>query len=102
QALPLWETYFAQSVYAVRDCAIFLLSPTGVIRTWNQGAAMIRGDRADEIIGKHFSIFYPPDAVEAKWPDEELRRAQAQGHFEDEGWRLRKDGSRFWANVVIT
>jgi hypothetical protein len=70
--------------------------------SWNSGAEMIKGYRAHEVIGKHFSVFYPREAIEAGWPDEELRRAKLAGRFEDEGWRLRKDGSRFWANVVIT
>jgi PAS domain S-box-containing protein len=89
-------------VDAVTDYAIFLLSPEGIITSWNKGARRIKGYTADEIIGSHFSIFYGEDLVAQGWPAEELRRARQEGRFEDENWRLRKDGSRFWANVVIT
>jgi PAS domain S-box-containing protein len=84
------------------DYAIFMLDPNGIIISWNRGAQRIKGYTADEIIGKHFSVFYPREAVERDWPNEELRRAQVSGRFEDEGWRVRKDGTLFWANVVIT
>jgi PAS domain S-box-containing protein len=67
-----------------------------------QRRAEAQGLAPDEIVGQHFSVFYPPEAVATGWPEEELRRATRDGRFEDEGWRLRKDGSRFWANVVIT
>src|SRR5690242_1875586 len=86
----------------VRDYAIFLLDPTGHIMSWNPGAERIKQYRADEIICRHFSTFYPEEDQDRGWPDEELRRAAMDGRFEDEGWRVRKDGSRFWANVVIT
>ncbi|MGZ5271634.1 MAG: PAS domain-containing sensor histidine kinase [Ramlibacter sp.] len=89
-------------VEAVVDYGIFVLDTTGHIVTWNSGAEKLKGWRRDEIQGRHFSVFYPPEAVATGWPDEELRRATRDGRFEDEGWRLRKDGSRFWANVVIT
>jgi PAS domain S-box-containing protein len=89
-------------IEAVTDYGIFMLDPTGHIISWNTGAQKLKGWRREEILGKHFSIFYPPEAVASGWPDEELRRAQARGRFEDEGWRVRKDGTRFWANVVIT
>ena len=89
-------------IEAVTDYGIFMLDPGGHIMTWNAGAQKLKGWRRDEILGRHFSIFYPPEAVASGWPQEELRLAQARGHFEDEGWRLRKDGSRFWANVTIT
>jgi PAS domain S-box-containing protein len=89
-------------VQSVRDYAIFALDATGHIATWNPGAEAIKGWRADEIIGQHFSVFYPRDDVLAGKPDAELRAAAEFGRFEDEGWRLRRDGSRFWANVVIT
>ena len=82
--------------------AIFLLDPEGYVRSWNLGAERIKGYRPDEIIGKHFSTFYPPKRIAEGWPEHELRVATESGRFEDEGWRLRKDGSRFWANVVIT
>ena len=89
-------------VEQVADYALFVLDPTGHIMTWNLGAQRIKGYAPEEIMGKHFSVFYAPDAVERGWPAEELRLATREGRFEDEGWRLRKDGSRFWANVVIT
>jgi PAS domain S-box-containing protein len=90
-------------VESAQDYAIFLLDPDGRVATWNLGAQRIKGYRASEIIGKHFSIFYPEEDLRAGKPQEELRIATEVGRFEDEGgWRLRKDGSRFWANVVIT
>ncbi len=93
---------FKLLVEAVQDYGIFMLDPTGIVLSWNLGAARLKGYEADEVIGKHFSMFYPLAARESRWPDEELRRAAANGKYEEEGWRLRKDGSRFWANVVIT
>lgn len=87
---------------AVTDYGIFVLDSEGHIVSWNTGAQRLKGYAREEILGHHFSIFYPPEAVASGWPQEELRRAAAQGRFEDEGWRVRKDGSRFWANVVIT
>jgi PAS domain S-box-containing protein len=87
---------------AVVDYGIFVLDTTGHVMSWNIGAQKLKGYTRDEILGRHFSIFYPPDAIAAGWPDEELRRARLLGRFEDEGWRLRKGGERFWANVVIT
>ena len=89
-------------VERIRDYAIFLLGPEGTVLSWNLGAQLIKGYTADEIVGKHLSVFYPREAVEREWPERELHAAAADGRFEDEGWRLRKDGSRFWANVVIT
>jgi PAS domain S-box-containing protein len=89
-------------IEAVVDYGIFMLDPTGHIMSWNTGAQKLKGYRREEILGKHFSIFYPEAAVASGWPEEELRLAKARGRFEDEGWRLRKDGTRFWANVVIT
>jgi PAS domain S-box-containing protein len=96
------DEYFRLMVEAVKDYGIFMLDPHGRISNWNEGAQRIKGYTADEVVGQHFSIFYPEEALAKGWPDEELRRATAHGRFEDEGWRLRKDGSRFWANVVIT
>ncbi|MBL8533733.1 MAG: PAS domain S-box protein [Betaproteobacteria bacterium] len=96
------EERFRLLVETVTDYAIFLLDAEGHVLTWNTGAQRIKGYEAHEIVGRHFSQFYPPDVVQRGWPAEELRQAARQGHFEDEGWRLRKDGSRFWANVVIT
>jgi PAS domain S-box-containing protein len=96
------EERFRLLVQSVRDYAIFMLDPEGRISSWNAGAEEIKGYAAEEIIGRHFSVFYPPEDVAAGKPDRELEVAVAQGRLEDEGWRLRKDGSRFWANVVIT
>ena len=79
-----------------------MLDLDGTIRSWNPGAERIKGYTEEEIIGKHFSIFYPPEAVERSWPQQELEKARSEGRFEDEGWRVRKDGSQFWANVVMT
>jgi PAS domain S-box-containing protein len=96
------EDRFRFMVEGVKDYAIFMLDPGGHIISWNQGAQNIKGYRADEIIGKHFSIFYPAEAIARSWPERELEIATQEGRFEEEGWRLRKDGSSFWANVVIT
>jgi PAS domain S-box-containing protein len=89
-------------VESVRDYAIFVLDPDGRVASWNEGARRIKGYEADEIIGRHFSEFYPEPARAAGFPDYELEVARADGRFEDEGWRVRKDGTQFWANVVIT
>jgi len=89
-------------IESTTDYAIFTLDPGGHIASWNPGAARIKGWAADEIIGQHFSIFYTPDAKATQWPQFELKEAARVGRFEDEGWRVRKDGTRFWANVVIT
>ena len=89
-------------IESVNDYAIFLLDPTGHVATWNPGAERIKGYRADEILGQHFSRFYGQEDVEQGKPQEEIKIATAKGRFEAEGWRIRKDGSRFWANVIIT
>lgn len=96
------EKIFRTLVESVRDYAIFFLDPTGHVVTWNIGAERIKRYSADEIIGKHFSIFYPEIDKKNDKPGMELRVASKVGRFEDEGWRIRKDGSRFWANVIIT
>jgi PAS domain S-box-containing protein len=88
-------------ISGVQDYAIFMLSPEGKIETWNLGAERLKGYRRDEIVGKHFSIFYPENERATK-PPMELRVAIKEGRYEEEGWRIRKDGSRFWANVLIT
>lgn len=87
---------------AVQDYAIFMLDPEGLVVSWNAGAQRMKQYCPDEVMGRHLSLFYPPDAVAANWPIEELRRAARDGRFEEEGWRVRKDGTRFWANVVTT
>ncbi|HJU21269.1 MAG TPA: ATP-binding protein, partial [Casimicrobiaceae bacterium] len=89
-------------VQSVVDYAIFMLDANGHIVTWNAGAARINGYTADEIIGRHFSVFYPKDALESGWPEHELQIATAEGEYREEGWRVRKDGTRFWAHVTIT
>ncbi len=89
-------------VGSIRDYAIFALDETGRVASWSPGAEAIKGWRAEEIVGRHFSVFYPPEDVASGKPDAELRAAAEFGRFEDEGWRLRRDGSRFWANVIIT
>jgi PAS domain S-box-containing protein len=89
-------------IESVIDYAIFMLDEEGFIVSWNSGAESMKGYARDEVIGRHFSIFYTPEAKESGWPQEELRLAKLRGRFEDEGWRVRKDGTRFWANVVIT
>jgi PAS domain S-box-containing protein len=99
---PLDPTLFRRMAEQVRDYAVFLLDPAGHIVSWGEGARRLKGYDAAEIIGQHFSVFYPPDAVARGWPQEELLRASREGRFEDEGYRIRKDGTRFWANVVIT
>jgi PAS domain S-box-containing protein len=102
EALRLSEERFRLLVQSVKDYAIFMLDPTGHVATWNDGARRIKGYTEEEIVGKHFSIFYPPEKQAEHFPEFELQMAAREGRFEDEGWRVRKDGSRFWANVVIT
>jgi len=89
-------------IEAAKDYAIFMISPTGLVETWNMGAERIKGYQAHEIIGKHFSCFYCDLDCQNKLPEKELEMAHTHGHFEEEGWRIRKDGSKFWANVIIT
>jgi PAS domain S-box-containing protein len=96
------EERFRLLVSGVQDYAIFMLSPQGHVISWNKGAENIKGYRADEIIGEHFSRFYPSEAIAEGKPEWELQTAIEQGRMEDEGWRIRKDGQQFWANVVIT
>jgi PAS domain S-box-containing protein len=102
ESLRLSEERMRLMVEAVRDYAIFMLDPGGNVASWNEGAERLKGYRVDEILGKHFSIFYPEEERKRDHPGDELRRAKAEGRYEEEGWRIRKDGSRFWANVVIT
>jgi PAS domain S-box-containing protein len=93
---------FRLLIAGVRDYAIFMLDPEGRVATWNAGAERIKQYTAADIIGRHFSLFYPQEDKDRHWPAAILRRATAEGRFEDTGWRVRKDGSKFWANVVIT
>lgn len=92
----------AQLIDSVTDFAIFALDPSGIITTWNPGARRLHGYDAGEIIGKHFSTFYTREDLESGKPERELAIAVAEGRYEEEGWRVRQDGTRFWANVVIT
>ena len=104
-AIPVEDDHddlFRLLVAQVKDYAIFALDPNGIVVSWNAGAEHIKGYQAHEIIGHHFSRFYPAEAIRAGWPKTELELATRDGRFEDEGWRLRKDGTRFWANVVLT
>jgi len=89
-------------VDGVKDYAIFMLDPGGRVASWNQGAERIKGYSAHEIVGHHFSRFYPPEDVQNGKPERELQTAIAEGRYEEEGWRIRKDGSKFWGHVVIT
>jgi len=96
------EARFRLLVEAVQDYAIFMLDPTGRISSWNAGAQRSNGYMAHEIIGKHFRVFYPPEEQERRHPEYELGVALRHGKYEEEGWRVRKGGERFWANVTIT
>jgi PAS domain S-box-containing protein len=102
QAKLAVEQEFHSFVKEVGDYAIFMLDAAGCVVNWNIGAEQIKGYRADEIIGRHHSCFYTPEDNAREWPEQLLHRAASEGRLEDEGWRARKDGSRFWANVVLT
>lgn len=102
EALRQSEERYRSLVEQVTDYGIFLMDDKGRIVSWNEGARRINGYNADEIIGKYFSIFYPDEDLVRGKPSMELRKAREEGKYEEEGWRLRKDGSRFWASVVIT
>ena len=101
-ALRRSEDRFRMMAEAVQDYAIFMLDPEGYVSTWNTGAKRVNGYEATEIIGRYFSCFYPEKNIRAGKPGRDLQVAAEQGRFEDEGWRVRKDGSVFWANVIIT
>ncbi len=96
------EDSFRLLVESVKDYAIVMLDPEGHVASWNAGAERIKGYRPDEIMGKHFSCFYPADAIQRGLPEQELQTAAKEGRFEDEGWRVRKDGKQFWANAIIS
>lgn len=96
------EERFRLLVDSVKDYAILVLDSSGHVVSWNQGAERIKGYKADEIVGRHFSCFYPPEDVRSGKPERELQTAIVEGSYQEEGWRIRKDGSRFLANVVIT
>jgi len=101
-ALHRSEQTFQLLVESIQDCAIFMLDPDGRVASWNAAAERIKGYRAQEIMGEHFSTFYPPDDVAQGKPQWALEIAEREGRHEDEGWRVRKDGTRFWANTVIS
>jgi PAS domain S-box-containing protein len=101
-ALGEAEERYRLLVESVKDYAIFILDPEGYVCTWNAGAERINGYTAKDIIGKHFSIFYPKEVAATGKCDEELLIAAREGRFEEEGWRVRKDGSLIWANVTIS
>ena len=96
------EARFRSLVAGVKDYAIFMLDPQGRVSTWNAGAQRIKGYSGEEIIGEHFSRFYTKEDIEHGKPEQELKIAASEGRMEEEGWRVRKDGSLFWANVLIT
>ncbi|MEN6483796.1 MAG: PAS domain S-box protein [Syntrophobacteraceae bacterium] len=102
EALRESEERFRLLVECVRDYAIFMLDTSGCVESWNSGAERIKGYKADEIIGRNYCLFHTPEDVQRGAPAHELEHASANGRFENEGWRVRKDGSRFWANVIIT
>ena len=96
------EHVYRRMVEGLKDYALFLLTPEGIVASWNSGAERMKQYKASEIIGKPFTLFYPEKDLAAGKPQRELVVAAAEGRYEDEGWRIRKDGTRFWANVVIT
>lgn len=98
----LSELRYRLLIEGITDYAIFSMDSRGHVTSWNSGAQRIKGYAPDEIIGKHFSAFYPDEDRKAGLPETVLRTAEKEGHFEGEGWRKRKDGSKFWANVVVT
>jgi PAS domain S-box-containing protein len=102
ETLVAGDSLYPLLVSSVRDYAIFALDSSGRIVSWNAGARRIKGYEAHEIIGQHFSVFYPQSDIDSGQPTWELEVATREGRLEDEGWRIRKDGARFWANVVIT
>ncbi|WP_166140649.1 PAS domain S-box protein [Nocardioides ochotonae] len=102
EALRNSEQRFKLLVETVQDYAIFMLDVEGHVASWNAGAARTKGYTAEEIVGQHFRVFYPPDVQRSGHPEHELELAVRDGRYEEEGWRLRKDGTRFWAQVTIT
>src|SRR5690606_27420042 len=93
---------FRVLVEGVKDYAIFMLDSQGRVVTWNSGAEALQGFKAEEVIGRHFSAFYPQEVADAVSPAEALTTAATSGRWEDTEWRVRKDGTKFWANSVIT
>ena len=93
---------FRLLVEGVRDYAILMLDPAGMIVSWNDGSERITGYGAEEALGLHFSLFFTPEALGEGHPQRELEIAAREGRYEEEGWRVRKDGTRFWANLILT
>ncbi|HEX6491855.1 MAG TPA: ATP-binding protein [Candidatus Dormibacteraeota bacterium] len=102
EALRASDERFRLLVAGVRDYAIFLLDPAGNVSSWNEGAERINQYTEEEILGRHFSVFYPPADIDSRKPWRALETAASEGRYEEEGWRVRKDGRRFWASVVMT
>jgi PAS domain S-box-containing protein len=102
EAIRQSEEHFRLLVASLRDYAILMLDLDGHLVSWNAGAERIKGYQAGEIIGQHFSRFYSPEDIHGGKPEHELKVAATEGRFEGDGWRVRKDGTRFWANVIIT
>ena len=102
EALRLTEERMRLLIDAVRDYAIFMVDPDGRVASWNAGAERITGYAAEEIVGKHLRTFYTEADRSSGHAEEKLRRALAEGRYEEEGWRVRKDKSRFWCSVVLT
>lgn len=96
------EEYLPLMIHWVKDYAIYMLDTEGRVISWNRGAERIKGWREEEILGRNFSVFFTPEDVQARKPERELETALSHGSYEDEDWRVRKDGSRFWASVVVT
>jgi PAS domain S-box-containing protein len=101
-AATIEQSHFQRLVESIEDYAIYMLDCAGRVRTWNAGAQRTKGFLKAEAIGRHFSMFFPPEDVASGWPEQELAKAARLGHFSGEGWRLRKNGERFWASFVIT
>lgn len=99
---PQQAELFRLLVEGIKDYAVFVLDPEGNVLTWNPGAEAMKGYTREDIVGKHFSKFYLPEAVQSGWPERELALAAKEGRFADEGWRVRKDGTSFWASVIIS
>src|SRR5690349_15315425 len=98
----LHEEHFRMLVSSIKDYAIFMIDPEGNIISWNQGAETIKGYKEEEIIGKHISLFYIDEEIKLGEPSFNLSMAKQYGRYEREGWRKKKDGTLFWANVVFT
>src|ERR1700761_4393148 len=99
--LPAISDRYSMLIDAIADYAIYMLDHEGYVASWNPGAQRFKGYTADEILGQHFSRFYTPEDRAIGLPARALKAAATEGRFENEGWRVRKDGTRFWAHVII-